>query len=167
MPDALEDIFCFHAQKYGLEKLLVMSVGMVESAWNPMAYRFEPALWDNYLSKDPNWNTQEPKVVSSSYGIMQLLYTTAYGMGWRGEAEELYDPTTNIDLGCKLLRQLLLGIKTSPNKNLFPIEIALARYNGGFSGNPSPDGKLRNYEYVRRVKAAYWDLRPKYKNCDE
>jgi soluble lytic murein transglycosylase-like protein len=60
----------------------------VESSYNPRAYRAEPRIND------------------ASYGLMQLLYRTAVGLGYAGEPEGLFDPGINIDLGSKFLGQL-------------------------------------------------------------
>jgi MYXO-CTERM domain-containing protein len=38
---------------------------------------------------------------------MQLLYSTAQGLGFSGPPENLYDPDVNIFFGTKLLRQLI------------------------------------------------------------
>lgn len=66
----------------------IRAVIQTESAFNPSAYRAEPQINDG------------------SYGLMQLLYSTAWGLGYIGSAAGLYDPATNIDLGTKLLSQL-------------------------------------------------------------
>jgi hypothetical protein len=51
----------------------------IESSFNPRAYRFEPHLH------------------KASYGLMQLLYSTACQMGYNGgNVKDLYDPKTNL-----------------------------------------------------------------------
>ena len=42
----------------------------------------------------------------ASYGLMQLLMSTARGLGYTGDANGLYDAATNIDLGTRLLSDL-------------------------------------------------------------
>jgi len=66
----------------------IRAVIETESGWNAQAYR------------------EEPKINDASYGLMQLLYSTALGLGFTGTSTGLYDPATNIDLGTKLLGQL-------------------------------------------------------------
>jgi soluble lytic murein transglycosylase-like protein len=66
----------------------IKAVILTESSGNPQAYRYEPKLQD------------------ASYGLMQLLYSTAKGLGYQGPAAGLYDPETNIKLGSRLLGQL-------------------------------------------------------------
>jgi soluble lytic murein transglycosylase-like protein len=57
-------------------------------------------------SGDPNAFRAEPKYPPGSYGLMQLLYTTAQSLGYTGTPDGLYDPATNIMLGTQLLSQL-------------------------------------------------------------
>jgi soluble lytic murein transglycosylase-like protein len=73
---------------YDVPEAWIRAVIDTESSGNPRAYRYEPAIKD------------------ASYGLMQLLYSTAKGLGYDGPAEGLYDPKTNINLGTRLLRQL-------------------------------------------------------------
>ena len=140
---------------------------MVESSLNPMAFRHEPAFWQNYMKDKPEWKDRDPQEVSSSYGLMQIMYTTAWGLGFRGAGIELYNPVYNIELGAKLLRQLYDGLKPKSSYKCWPWEAVLARYNGGSSGNPGPDGGLRNYQYTRKVLQAYWSIREKEVDCDK
>lgn len=62
------------------------------------------------IETESNWIAQafrsEPRISDASYGLMQLLYRTAKGLGYTGMPEGLYDPFVNIDLGTKLLGQL-------------------------------------------------------------
>ena len=162
----LDKIFCMNAKRYRLEKLLLKAVAMVESSLKVRAYRFEPAFFDRYLAKKDEWKTRDPNEVSASYGLMQIMFTTAHSLGFRGTAEELYNPVYNIGLGAKLLRQNMDGKKDTTNTALWPMDIALARYNGGWKGNPGDDGTLRNQSYVDKVKTAYWKLRGEEEDCD-
>jgi len=73
---------------YNVPVAWIQAVIQTESSWNRLAYRAEPAIHD------------------ASYGLMQLLYSTAQGLGYTGPVQGLYDPATNIDLGAKLLGQL-------------------------------------------------------------
>jgi len=157
----LDKIFCINAKKYRVEKILLKAMGKVESNLKPMAFRHEPAFWTRYLADNPDWKDRDPQEVSSSYGIMQLMYTTAHMLGFRGTGEELYDPVINITLGAKLLRRQLDKIKRDNIKLIWhtPEQIALARYNGGYTGNPSKEGELRNIKYVALVRAAYNSLK--------
>lgn len=59
-----------------------------------------------------------------SYGLMQMSLPTAQGLGYTGSAEGLFDPTTNCNLGCALMAQLLARYNGDASK-------ALAAYNAG------------------------------------
>lgn len=170
--DELDKLFCLNAKKYRLikGKLLLKAISYVESSYNQRAYRYEPAFWTNYLSKDPAWKDQNPALVSASYGLMQLMWTTAWALGFRGtQMEDLEDPAVNIDLGAKLIRQILDKVYSSQACECFrvtPIGVALARYNGGSFDNPNKDGDLRNYKYVSKVFVAWDNLKLKEADCD-
>jgi soluble lytic murein transglycosylase-like protein len=162
----LDLIFCSAAKKYGIEKNLLKAMAVVESALNERAYRHEPMFWERYLKNNDAWKEKDPKIVSSSYGLMQLMFTTAWNLGFRGQAEDLYNPVINVQLGAKLLAQLIDRISATTNINLWPVDIALARYNGGSRGNPRVDGILRNQMYVDKVKVAYWEIKAKREKCE-
>lgn len=150
----MDQIFANMAKKYKLPRLLLKAVAQVESALDPNAYRFEPGFWDRYLKNNPEWRGKDPKVVSASYGLMQIMYTTAWSMGFRGKATDLYDPLINIDLGAKLLRANIDSIEENKlhiKHQLWSIRISLSRYNGGSRGNPGSDNTLRNQSYVDKV----------------
>lgn len=76
---------------YDVPVPLIKAVIMTESTFRPNAYRAEPAISDG------------------SYGLMQVLFRTAVGLGFPNDPSQhqrLFDPATNIDLGTKLLSQL-------------------------------------------------------------
>lgn len=76
------------SRRWAVPESWIRAVIETESSWNPKAYR------------------EEPRINDASYGLMQLLYRTALGLGFTGTSSQLYDPATNIDLGTKLLGQL-------------------------------------------------------------
>jgi soluble lytic murein transglycosylase-like protein len=79
----------------------------------------------------------EPSVNDASYGLMQLLYSTARGLGFRGTTEQLFDPQTNINLGALFLEQL---VRTASNAG-WGVDSAVSAYNAGFSHDRPGDGK--------------------------
>lgn len=95
------------------------------------AFRFEPDFYDRYLKGKPEWARWLPRRASSSYGLMQVMFPTARGIGFTGEPEELFVPKVNLYWGCKLLAKLLSWAKGNEAK-------ALAAYNGG-QGNWKAD----------------------------
>jgi soluble lytic murein transglycosylase-like protein len=144
---------------YHVKPLLLKAIALRESNLDPKAYRYEPDYWENYLKYLDAWKDQVPTIVAASYGLMQILFTTASGLGFVGTAEELYDPAVNIDLGAKLLKQLLDKVLSRKQYETFPwlspLSIVLAQYNGGSFRNPDMDGKLRNQPYADRVLETY------------
>lgn len=154
--ESLDLLFCKCSKKYRVPKLWLKAVAMVESGMNQRAYRYEPEFWKNYMRDKPEWKDKDPSVVSASYGLMQLMWTTAVGLGFSGTPEDLYDPVYNIELGAKLIRQLLDKVLVEGVSNTFPwwspLDIAMARYNGGRTKNPDPAGGLRNMRYVLKVR---------------
>jgi soluble lytic murein transglycosylase-like protein len=94
------------------------------------------------------------------------MYTTAWALGFRGSGEDLYEPVYNVELGARLLKKLIEKA-SPPIGHLWPVEIALARYNGGSLGNPGSEGKLRNQKYVNRVLLTWAELVKKEKECDD
>ena len=165
-----DKIFCMNAKKFGLSKLLLKAVAIRESSLDPRAYRFEKGFWDKYLRNNPEWMGRDIAEVSASYGLMQLMYVVAWEMGWRGVAEDLYNPVINIELGAKLLRSHLDNIakKGICNKfwNLRPVTVALCRYNGGAGGNPDNKGVLRNQKYADKVRHTWDALIDREKDCE-
>ncbi len=71
------------AAEYDIDPNLIFATIMVESSGNTFAVR------------------QEPRINDASYGLGQLLYNTARGIGYRGTPEGLFDPAVNIDLIAK------------------------------------------------------------------
>jgi hypothetical protein len=62
--------------------------------------------------------------VSCSYGLGQLMYPTACGLGFKGSGDELMNPDKNIELTILLIKKLV-------DKYNGDIPYALAEYNAG------------------------------------
>ncbi len=104
------------AKKYNIPPQVILTTIMTESNGNAYAKRNEPQIRD------------------ASYGVGQILYGTARGLGFDGESEDLYNPQTNIDLIGKYhrrtydrygndltLRQLMTGYNAgSPYSRAYP-----------------------------------------------
>jgi len=75
------------ATKYDLDPNLIFATIMIESGGNTYAIR------------------QEPRLNDASYGLGQLLYSTARGIGYTGTPTGLFDPAINIDLIAKYHRR--------------------------------------------------------------
>lgn len=91
------------SQKHGVPVPAIIATISTESSGNPEAYRYEPEYYNRYIKDGPDWKNNPyysfPKRISASYGLMQILYTTANRVGFRGKPEDLYDPASNIDAG--------------------------------------------------------------------
>ena len=119
---AVHPILDAWADTYGLERSLVYAVVSQESRFNPDAVRPEPAIND------------------ASYGLTQILYRTAQGLGYTGTPAGLYDPDTNAQYGLRYLADQV---------NRFDdYELALSAYNGGLR-----NGVITNPDYVTAVLA--------------
>lgn len=135
------------AVSHGLDPLSVEAMVIQESGGNTHAYRFEPQFWSRYLAKTPLWKDKVPSRVSASYGLMQIMYVTAWEIGFRGEPEELFIPTVGLAWGCVQLKKLLDWAKGDYNS-------AFAAYNGGRADNePGHKPLLRNQTYASQVQA--------------
>jgi len=91
------------SRKYGVPIPAIIATISTESNGNPKAYRYEPLFYRRYIKNKDHWKNNpyyySPRRVSASYGLVQIMYTTAYSVGFRGEPEDLYDPRLNIDVG--------------------------------------------------------------------
>uniref|UniRef100_A0A7C4XNK9 Transglycosylase SLT domain-containing protein n=1 Tax=candidate division WWE3 bacterium TaxID=2053526 RepID=A0A7C4XNK9_UNCKA len=96
------------ASRYSLDPNLIFATVMVESGGNTYASRYEPHLND------------------SSYGLGQIMFSTARWIGFEGSREDLYDPEVNIDL---------IGRYYFKNKTMFgddlTVEQLVTSYNAG------------------------------------
>ncbi len=110
---------------FGVPREILLAVAWRESRGNPRAYRAEPKLGD------------------ASYGLMQLLCSTARDLGLRGECERLFNPALNLHFGAQYLAWL--------KGNGAPTwELAVAAYNCGI-------GRVRRLcrQYGYSARAVY------------
>jgi soluble lytic murein transglycosylase-like protein len=137
------------------ERRLLVGLIAQESGGNPYAIRPEPGFWKRYGSnvlkavaasistRDDHW-VQYPDIASCSYGLCQVMYSTALEVGVTlYYPTELCDPNVGIDAGLRVLRR---GMDADGRRGEF--RKTLLRYNGG--GDP---------EYPDRVLSwcADWD----------
>jgi soluble lytic murein transglycosylase-like protein len=140
--DAIEDT----AESFGIPRSLAYGLVAQESGFKSDAYRAEPTYRCAATGQ----------VGDASYGLTQVLYCTALGLGYAGAPSGLFDPATNLTLGFRYLDQLLRARSSTA--------AALSNYNGGYRpslgyGAPRADGTFANQSYVDGVleKAAYFD----------
>jgi soluble lytic murein transglycosylase-like protein len=147
------------ARKYQLDPVLIAAMSWQESSLQTDAYRFEPDFWNRYLKPKPEYRDLNPRRVSASYGLLQVMYCRVHEDKLTDNdalpPEHLFVPELGLDTGCALFAELLgwakartipAGIRTTPEF------IALCAYNGGRGGNdPAKNWPLRNASYARGV----------------
>jgi soluble lytic murein transglycosylase-like protein len=75
-----DDLIFKYATLYGVPESFVHRVAKRESTYNPKAFH------------------------KGNYGMMQIRYNTAKGLGYKGKPEGLFDPETNLKYAVKYLR---------------------------------------------------------------
>lgn len=110
------------SEKYDLDPNLIFATIMIESGGNTYAIR------------------QEPRLNDASYGLGQLLYSTAKGLGYTGTPTGLYDPAVNIDLIARYHRRNYDHYQAS----LTPEELTVA-YNTGSPYKKAWPGHLNKF----------------------
>lgn len=148
------------AARHGIDPLLVEAVILTESSGLFHAYRFEPGFWDRYLAKNPRYKDMNPREASASYGLMQIMYSTAVEEGFTGMPWELFAPAFSIEFGCKHLAKHMAWADRFEDAPLTPRELAsaLAAYNGGRRGNEPDEFEDRNAAYAKKVLHLYGRL---------
>ncbi|MFC1735128.1 transglycosylase SLT domain-containing protein [Candidatus Hydrogenedentota bacterium] len=118
-----------------------------ESHFDPEAERYEAGYRRRYLEgnsvwekriEDEGWSVES---VASSYGLMQLMFPTAWALGYRGGPEGLKQAETSLVYGCMLFAGLF--------DRYGDVRSALAAYNGGSARKV--DGIFVNQGYVDKV----------------
>lgn len=131
------------ADEHRLEANLVEAVVIIESSGQTDAFRFEPDFYRRYLANDPRYVGQIARRIASSYGLMQVMFTTALEHDFPyQDPEYLFVPAIGLEYGCRHLEMLLAWADGDVLK-------ALAAYNGG-KGNWKGE---RPQAYCRKVNA--------------
>ena len=136
------------AAAYGLDADLVAALVEQESGYRFHAYRYEPDFYARYLANNPAYAGREPREVSASYGLMQIMYPTAVDNGFTGEPWDLFAPLVSLEQGCLHLSNLLAWAHGN-------VRTALAAYNAGKGGANSAVGQT----YARQVLSRYDRIR--------
>ena len=134
----------------GLSADVVEAMVRTESSGRPSAYRFEPKYWDRYLADHPVFSKGHPGRVSASYGLMQVMYPTAYALGFRDEPEALFLPQQSLLYGVRVMRD---NLKWASGH----LDAALAAYNGGRTKD-NLRSPYRNGYYLTQVKKHLADV---------
>jgi soluble lytic murein transglycosylase-like protein len=106
-----EDVAAIVNPAWGVPLDEVLAYCEIESSFHPRAYRFERHLNE------------------ASYGLMQVLESTARDRGLIGPPENLYEPEIGLEIGCAhvIWTQNFLASRGAPSD---PLSVALA-YNAG------------------------------------
>ncbi len=139
-----------------LDPDLVDAISEQESDHRFSAYRYEPGFWTKYLAPNPIWSSRKPLEVSASYGLMQVMFTTAVEHGFDGPPWELFAPAVALEYGCRVMVSHLdwstKAFSGNPgDKSRIVLASALAAYNGGRKGNDPDNVPDRNHEYAESV----------------
>ena len=81
-----------------------------------------------------------------SYGLTQILCSTAQELGFTGKCIDLFSPSVNLKWGAEYLKSRL---------NLYGLDLGILSYN---TGSPQHDSRGNLYDpnnYIYKVKAAY------------
>lgn len=145
---------------FGLDPRLVAAVCWQESSFNANAFRFEPDFWNRYLKANAKYRHLNPQRVSSSYGLMQVMYCRVHEDKLTDNdalpPEHLFVPEFGLRTGCALLKELLDWAAPKADARASKEFIALCAYNGGRGGNdPTKNWPLRNGKYAREVMEKY------------
>jgi soluble lytic murein transglycosylase-like protein len=140
------------ASRYGLDPDLVEAIVRVESSGLTHAYRYEDGFYRRYLADNPAYDGANPRRVSSSYGLMQVMYPTAKEeLGFTDSPEHLFVPTVGLDAGCAYLARLR-------KRTGGDLDRAIAAYNGGIGNSRRPFPPVVAI-YVHKVNTALDTIR--------
>lgn len=137
-----------YCRSFGLDSFLVEAIIEIESGWNAWAVRYEET--SPYLvvpTKFANLNkisiASERICQKMSWGLMQILGSTARFCGYSGPLTALCDPDRGMNWGCKYLQKIY-------QEHALTNDI-IASYNAG-SPKKKEDGTYKNQEYVDKVQ---------------
>lgn len=152
MIDAFDDMFRAVGAEERIEPWLLKAIAIKESSLVPYAYRFgrgERRFYKRRIEGRSDWTGHcyyaRPEIIAASWGLMQLLYTTAILVGFprEGHPWDLMDNVReNIRYGARWFRA-----KRETYGHDSP---ALAAYNAG-SANYADSGTFQNQWYVDKV----------------
>lgn len=123
------------ALKYNVDANLIFATIMIESGGDTYAIRHEPRIND------------------ASYGLGQILYGTARGIGFTGAPSELFDPEINIDLIGKYHRRNM-----DAYDNLSPQQLTIAYNTGSPYKTPWPGHIAKFDKWYNRTATLNIDL---------
>lgn len=129
------------AKGWGLKPSLVRAIVQVESSGNPKAIRYEPAFYERYV-KGKGYQATEAHLLSSSWGLLQVVGLVARELGYEEHLSFLLLPELGLFWGCRKLAELATKYPDEQE--------TIAAYNAG-SPRRLKDGTFVNQEYVDKV----------------
>ena len=107
----MEELVLKKATEFKLDVNLVRAIISTESSWNPFAIRYEPQWRYFYETRSlaSLLGITHPTMElfqATSYGLMQIMGSVAYELGFRQSPVLLCDPEINLHYGCKKLKKL-------------------------------------------------------------
>ena len=155
------------ATEYQLDPILVEAMVVQESSGNTDGFRFEREFWNRLLKPKPEWAGKNLRRVSSSYGLMQIMYPVALERGYdpTHPPELLFIPEIGLKWGCKHLAYLSVWASGYPSVSPPDRLLAtIASYNGGRGGNtPGTSLRPQNRAYAQSVLRHYQALTAEHK----
>lgn len=136
------------ALTHAIDPDLLEALVLTESSGQTDAFRFEAGFFQLYLKDKPLYAKENPRRVSSSYGLCQIMYPVAVELGYTGAPEGLFAPEMSLNYGAKKLASLLKWSGGDVTK-------ALGGYNAGHGGWDSAPGR----SYAASVQKTLADLK--------
>jgi soluble lytic murein transglycosylase-like protein len=147
--DEIKDLCRKIAEINDVDENLLLGIVKTESNFDQFAIRFESHYIPNKdaskFAKDNNISlATEETAQKFSWGLCQIMGGTARGLGYLGPLSNLTNCEINLNLACKLIKQLIKRYPTS-------IDDVIAAYNAG-SAKKNSKGEYFNQGYVVKVK---------------
>lgn len=135
------------ALKYNLDYKLLDAIIQVESSYNIYAVRFEAksksfVIPSKFAKINFITDETEEMLQKFSWGICQVMGSTARWLGYQGPIPHLCNADTNLNWACRFISRL--------KDQHGVIENIIASYNAG-SVRRKPDGSFINQAYVNKV----------------
>lgn len=156
-------IFRSAAAALKVEPAILKAIAMQESGLVWISYRFgkaERRFYRRYILDKPEWTNHryysQPQVLSASWGLMQLMYTTAVQMGLPREApwHVIMEPEMNILLGARYFANQMDRYGNA--------SAAIAAYNAGSPRVVQGTNRFENQAYVDQVWKYVETCRPQF-----
>lgn len=154
------------ANAFVVDPVVLAAICWQESGFNADAFRFEPDFYNRYLKRLPAWAGSNPRRVSSSYGLTQVMFVSATEDGTiaiTDPPEILFQPQRALVAGATRLARLTKWADALPLSADERQVAAIAAYNGGKGGNDKPP--FRNVKYAREVQSKIGLLRKELANA--